>query len=100
LSSVDIIWNAALDDKHPSHRLEDLCKVMLAALSRETRDEEDLRCMILLTSSSEHVGNTVFQGYDTDTEAMGHLSHHLEALFKANGLKIQFLIEKLGPEEQ
>lgn len=86
---MPVLRNERSDE--PSDRLTRLCDTMVTALEADSEYQEGDQVVIFIsrsTGATQMHGGTVLHGYDEDTDAMGHVFAHLEALFEANGMKL------------
>lgn len=73
----------------PVDRLTRLCDAMTQTLEVHPEYRKGDKCMVFLDDGER--GGIVAHGYKNDKEAIIDLLSHLRAMFKANGMELEFM---------
>jgi len=77
----------------PHDRLTRICDDMTKLFDSHSEHRTSDRCIVLLDDGVEGIGRggIVMHGYERDADAVVDLLTHVEAILKANGLKMEVL---------
>lgn len=69
----------------PTERMTRICAAMIQALNEHPEAGEDLRIVVMLSSSNE-TGALAIGGYKDDVDAIPDILHQLQTLAGTNGI--------------